>query len=158
MKDILFYIFGSITVLAAFCIAFSVSARNSTKAVLYLFSGIAGLLILLNFHLYSLLTVLVLLIFFSVVVLLKDRISGYLPEVKSTMKVNVFSILLISIMTAVSAALLGAAKWPMFEVHHELNSLSLIFTKYIAAELAIGFLVSVVISSALMVLKNGKTE
>ena len=71
---------------------------------------------------------------------------------------NIISIFIISIMTAVSAALLGAAKWPKFEILYDYNTLSLIFTKYLAAILVSGFLASVIISSALKILRNEEAK
>ncbi len=158
MKDILFYIFTSITLLGAIYIAFSYSSRNSIKAAMYLFAGIIGLLIFLNFHLFSLLSLLFLLLLFSSSLLIRDSLSYYLTESERTIKVNIISLLIISTLTAVFAGLLGAAKWPKFEVVYELNSLSLIFTKYIAAFLVIGLFGSTVISSALKIMRNGETE
>ncbi len=158
MKDILFYIFSSITLLAAFYIAFFSGSRNSFRAAMYLFTGIAGLFVLLNFHLFGLIIVLLLLMLFSGEVLLEGRISGYITEADIPLRSNFLSIVLIGIFTAVLAAMPGAAKWPQFGVMHEINTLSLIFSKYIAAVLAIGFLISVVISSAAKLLRNGANE
>ncbi len=150
--------FSSITLLGAIYIAFSYSSRNSVKAAMYLFAGIIGLLILLNFHLYTLLSLLLLLLLFSVAILLKGRISPYLIEAEESLKINIISILIISTLTAVFAGLLGTAKWPKLEVIYEIDSISLIFTKYLAAVLVTGLLISAVISSALKIVRNEVTE
>jgi hypothetical protein len=144
--------------LGAIYIAFSYSSKNSIKAAMYLFAGIIGLLILLNFHLYSLFSLLLFLLLFSGAILLRERISQYLTEANGTPKIYIISILFISILTAVFAGLLGAAKWPKIEILYDYNSLSLIFSKYMVAILAIGLLISSVISSAFMIVRNGETE
>lgn len=158
MKDILFCIFASVTLLAAMYIAFSHRSRNSLKSAIYLFSGIAGLLILLNFHLFSLFTILLMLLVFSGAVLFKERISEYLAETNSKLKVSIVSILVISIITAITAALLGAAKWPKFEVINDQNTFNLIFTKYIAVILVTASLISVILSSIFNILRNGEAK
>lgn len=139
-------------------IAFSVKSGSSIKALPYFITGLAGFFVLLNFHLFSLLSVLILLILFSGIVLFRNRISHYVVEASETFKVNIVSLIITGILTAIFAGLPGAAKWPQFDITLGANSLALIFTKYIAAILGIGFLVSVIISAGYNILKNEAAE
>lgn len=154
MKDILFYIFASITLLSAMYIAFSVKSGRSIKALPYFITGLAGFFVLLNFHMFSLLSVLILLILFSGIFLFRDKISHHVVEANHIFRVNLISLIIMGILTAVFAGLPGAAKWPQFDIMFGSNSLALIFTKYIAAIIGIGFLVSVIISAGYNILKN----
>lgn len=96
---------------------------------------------------------------FSCVVLFKDKISKFVIEVNETIKVNIISIIAISILTAILAALLGTAKWPNIDaVHTETNALNLILSKYLAVILTLGLITSVIVSAGLNILKNGEAE
>lgn len=158
MKESLFYIFASVSLAAAIFAAFSAEIKTSLKAAVYFMSGITGLLLLLNFHLFSLFSVLFSLLLFSLFMLLKDRVTICFQDTGAGQKVNFVSLLLISLLTAVLAGLTGAAKWPQFAVIRDSNSLSLIFSKYSAAVIAVCLLISVLVSSAFSILKNGDTE
>lgn len=158
MKESLFYIFASVTLLAAFFAAFSGEVKTSLKAAVYLMSGITGLLLLLNFHLFGLFLILFSLLLFALVILLKERISFYFQDTGAVAKVNFISLLLISLISAILAGLPGAAKWPQFDIMFGPNSIGLIFTKYFAAILGIGLLVSVIISAGYNILKNEAAE
>lgn len=140
-------------------IAFTNKSSNSLRALSYFISGLVGLFVLLNFHMYSLLSVLITLMIFSCVVLFRDKIAKFVVEVNQTIKVNIISLIIINILTSVFAGLLGAAKWPKFDVIlTETNSFNLIFSKYIATVLVLGLVMSAVISAGFNMLKNGEAE
>jgi len=156
LKEILFYIFSSITLLAAVCIAFSVRSGSPVKALPYFITGLAGFFVLLNFHLYSFLSVLISLMIFSCLVLLNVKTSKFVIEVSQTFKVNIISLIILSILTAIFAGLLGAAKWQKFDVVlTETKSFNMTFSKYLAAILAVGLITSVIISTGIKILKGG---
>ncbi len=127
-------------------IAFIANAKNSLMSFVYLLSGICGLLIISNSQLLSLLISLLLLMIFFTAHLLKNIINEYLIiDYRATLKTNIFSLLVISLLTAILASLLGNTRWQMINIDYSLNSFSMIFTKYIPFILAISLLFSVMI-------------
>ena len=154
MHDILYYIFASISIISILYIAFTVNIKSTIKGFAYFISGISGLLIITNSQLISLLFSLLLLIIFFTAYLLKDKIIKYLiVDAESTSKTNIFSLLVISLLTAILASLFGNARWQMIDIDHSLNSFGMIFTKYLPFIIAISLISSTIITAIIRIVK-----
>ncbi len=146
MHDVLYYIFAVVILLSVMYIAFIGNVKGSLKSFAYFISGICGLLIITNSQLFSLLICLLLLMIFFTTYLLKNKIYEYLnADTESTLKTNIFSLLVISLLTAILASLLGNTRWQMINIDYSLNSFGMVFTKYLPFILAISLLFSVMI-------------
>ena len=148
MKEFIFYISAVITITASLLITFSYSVKNSLKYFAYFAAGLGGLMLILNSQLYSAILILVLLLFFSAANLTRTKISKYFEYTEATQpRVNLFSVVMISALAAVLAGLGGSTKWKVFAVNYDINSFSLIFTKYFPLLIVLALLASVIISA-----------
>ena len=149
MKELIFYISALLTLTASLLIAFSYSVKNSLKYFAYFAAGLAGLILILNSQLYSAILILVLLFLFSSANLMRTRFTKYIEYTEAVQpRVNLFSVVMISALAAVMAGIGGSAKWKVFAINYDINSLQLIFTKYLPVLLVLALLASVVISAA----------
>jgi NADH:ubiquinone oxidoreductase subunit 6 (subunit J) len=149
LKEFIFYISALLILSASLLIAFSYSVKNSLKYLAYFAAGFAGLMLILNSHLYSAILILALLFLFSAANLLRTKISGYIDYTEAAQpRVNLISVVTISALAAVMAGIGGSAKWKVFAINYDLNSFSLIFTKYLPIFIVLALLASVIISAA----------
>ncbi len=145
MHDIIFYIFASVCVLSALFIAFSGSLRNSIFGFTYFILGISGLLSISNSQLLSLVISLVLTAFFFIGYITKDLIFEIIDDEPVIPKDNIFSLLVISMLTAIMASLLGSARWQASKIDLNFNSFGMIFTEYLPVIFVITLLASAMI-------------
>jgi hypothetical protein len=135
-------------------IAFTYKLKTSIKGFVYFIAGYNGLLIISNSQLISLLGSLILLLIFFTSYLSKDKIIKYLiDDSYSAVKTNIFSLLIISLLTAILASVLGSARWQMAGIDYALNSFGLIFTKYLPLILAITILTSAIVPIMMRIMK-----
>lgn len=140
--EIIFYIFASITLIAAMYIAFSQGSKAAAGGLVYIAAGASGLYLLVNSQLISSILLLVALMLVSIYNLGSRYFINHLfnePPAKN----NFISVLLISIFTAVFTALLGAAKWQKFDIDFGYSNFALIFTKYLPLLFILALTVSV---------------
>ncbi len=106
-------------------------------------------MLVLNSQLYSAILILVLLFLFSAANLMRTRFTKYIEYNEAAQpRVNLFSVIMISALAAVLAGLGGSAKWKVFAVNYDVNSFSLIFTKYLPIFIVLALLASAIISAA----------
>jgi len=149
LKEFIFYIAALLTLSASLLIAFSYSVKNSLKYFVYFAAGLSGLMLILNSQLYSALSILALLLFFSLWNILHTKLSKYIEHTEAAQpRVNLLSVIMISALAAVLAGLGGSAKWKVFAVNYDVNSFNLIFAKYLPVLMVLALLASVIISAA----------
>lgn len=178
MHDILFYIFAAIILTSILFIAFTLNIKSSIKGFAYFIAGFSGVLLLLNSQLLSLIIVLVLLTVMFAGVLCKEVIYKFITEKpvrderedtyftelnsetsqkneqgKPVKNANIISLLVISLLSAIMASVLGAARWQMISIEYSVNSFGMIFTKYLPFILAISLLLSAMIPVIFRIVK-----
>jgi len=80
---------------------------------------------------------------------MRTRFTKYIEYTEAVQpRVNLFSVVMISALAAVMAGIGGSAKWKVFAINYDINSLQLIFTKYLPVLIVLALLASVVISAA----------
>ena len=158
MHEIIFYIFAAISLLAAMFIAFSGSIRNSVYGLMYFILGISGLLSISNSQLLSLVITLLLAAIFFIGYLTKDLVFGLIDNDGPVIpKANIFSLLVISLLTAIMSSLLGAARWQMSIIDLNVNSFGIIFAKYLPIIIAVVLLSSLMIPLFTNILKTNNS-
>jgi len=149
MYDIFFYTFSAVTILTGFIAAFSGSLKTAIHASLGALSGFAGLMILLNSELYSLLLLLVLIAAVSLYTIFFPKLSLFFDETgeDSVNKSPFIYIVIAGLVTALLASLVSSTRWWTVS-DAGTNTFMLLFAKYfpVLVLLIIGF--SVLISSA----------
>jgi NADH:ubiquinone oxidoreductase subunit 6 (subunit J) len=157
MYDIFFYTFSAVTILTGFIAAFSGSLKTSIHASLGALSGFAGLMILLNSELFSLLLLLVIIAAVSLYTIFFPKLSIFFDETGYSINKSPFIYIVIAgLVTALLASLVSSTRW--WAVNDTgTNTFMLLFTKYfpVLILLIIGF--SVILSSAAVLFKTEKT-
>lgn len=135
-------------------IAFADKLSASLKGFVYFIACYCGLLIISNSQLISLLSSLLLLIIFFTSYLSKDKIIKYLIDDSfQAVKSNFFSLLTISLLTAIITSVLGSARWQMASIDNTLNSFGLIFTRYLPFIFVITVLTSAIVPAMIRIMK-----
>ena len=135
-------------------IAFTDKLNSSIKGFIYFIACYCGLLIISNSQLISLLGSLILLIIFFTSYLSKDKIFKYLfDDSFNAVKANIFSLLTISLLTAIIASILGSARWQMSVIDYNINSFGLVFTRYLPIIFVITVLTSAIIPAMMRIMK-----
>ena len=141
---------------ASILIAFSYSAKNSLKYFVYFALGLAGLVLILNSHLYSVLIVLITLLFFSAAKLLGSKVLSFTDYTEQKQpRVNLITVVVISSLAALLAGTAGSAKWKLFDINNDVNSYNLLFAKYLPLLIILALLASAVFG-ILSALKTGE--
>lgn len=135
-------------------ITFTDKLNASIKGFVYFITCYCGLLIISNSQLISLLSSLILLIIFFTSYLSKDKIINYIIDDSfQAVKANIFSLLTISLLTAIIASVLGSARWQMAVIDLSVNSFVLIFTRYLPIILVIAVLTSAIVPQMIRIMK-----
>jgi len=158
LHDIFFYIFAALSILSVLLISFSAEVKNTIVYFVYFTASACGLLIISNDQLFSLLLTLAILITFSAAYLYKEKLAEYFNQTEFSNRVNIFSVLAVSLLTAILASLLGNTRWKMFIADADVNSYSLIFTKYFPIILVSALLLSVIIPAFTRIIKINVKE
>lgn len=148
MYDLFFYTFSALTILTGFIAAFSGSLKTAIHASLGTLSGFAGLMILLNSELFSLLLLLILITAVSLYTIFFPKLRLFFDETGDSGSKSPFIYIVIAgLVTALLASLVSSTRW--WAVNEAgTNTFMLLFTKYfpVLILLIIGF--SVLLSSA----------
>lgn len=132
MYNIFFYILFITVILSSFYIAFGRKTLISVYSLFIFFAGISGVFALLNSELFSLLRILtaagiiLLLLILFPKIQFKEELSQYSSRAGSFP-----AIIIISILTALTASLVSSTRWDLKLFHYEGNTLALLFTKYL---------------------------
>jgi NADH:ubiquinone oxidoreductase subunit 6 (subunit J) len=154
MYDLFFYIFSGVIILTAFIAAFSENLKTAIHASLGAFSGFAGLMILLNSELYSLLLLLILITAVSLYSIFFPKLSLFFDGAGHPVNKSPFIYIVIAgLVTALLASLVSSTRWWALN-DTGTNTFILLFTKYfpVLVLLLIGF--SVLISSAAVLIRT----
>lgn len=130
--DILFYIFAILTAVSAYYITFGSRTTNVIYSFLIFFISVSGFFVLLNYELFALMRILSVLFIVSLFILLKPSLN--FPEIsQEDGKSYTPAILIISIgiFTAITASLVTSTRWEITPVNYDINSLNLLFSKYL---------------------------
>ena len=150
MYNILFYIFASITLLAAMYIAFSGSSKAAFKGLAYMLAGVSGFLALLNNNFLSAILILGLFAIISLYSLSYNYSDKFIFQSVHKSSLNILQVTAASLLAAILTAVLGAAKWQFFEVNPGFENKVLVFTKYLPVILFTGLTISVLVSAAIV--------
>lgn len=155
MFDTLYYIFSSIIITAALLFTFSRNILNSAFSLLLVLLGACGVYTLLNSELFAMVNILaitgislILLIFTPHLKKISEGEKTKLPPV------HFISLIILSLLTAIVSSLLASTRWRLFEINFELNSFSMVFSKYFPLILTIVLILSVIIVSSGYILKK----
>ncbi|MEO8513906.1 MAG: hypothetical protein ABI543_10125 [Ignavibacteria bacterium] len=158
MHDIIIYIFAAITILSVLYIAFSAGVKSTLKSLAIFTPGICGLLIMTNSQLLALIFTLLILITFLISYILEDKVIKLLTVDTGTFaKINIFSLLVISLLTALLTSLFGNTRWPMADIEYSLNTFGMILTKYLPFFIAISLVTSTIIPVLIRIYKTSDT-
>lgn len=155
MYDTLYYIFSVLIISAALFLTFSRNILNSTFSLLLILLGGCGVYTLLNSELFALVNILVFTGIASILLIFTPHIRRFFKEAEIKLPtVHFISIIIISLLTAIVSSLLASTRWRLFEINFEVNSFSLVFSKYFPVILAIILILSVIIVSSSYILKK----
>lgn len=146
MPEYLFYIFAVITLSSAIVIAFSSGSKTASAALIFLLTGVCGFISLLNNGVTAavfILGIMLLLLIYSLGFKYTEKIF---TAAENTNRLSILPVGIIAILTAVIAAVIGAAKWDKFEIDPGYDQPVLIFTKYLPVIVIIGLAISVLIA------------
>jgi NADH:ubiquinone oxidoreductase subunit 6 (subunit J) len=132
LSDIFFYILSSLVVLSAYFIAFGKRTINFFYSFLIFFVSVSGIFALLNFELFALMRILAVL--FAVILFLLIKPGFKFPEIgtENETKHYIISFLaLAAILTALTASLVSSANWNITPINYDVNTLGMIFSKYL---------------------------
>lgn len=131
-------------------IAFSGSSKAAFTGLAYMLAGASGFLALLNNNFFSVILILGIILIITLYTLSNKYIDNLLFYNEHPGRVNLFSVTASALLAAVLAAVLGAAKWQLFETVQGYDNQVLIFTKYLPVILFTGLTISVLVSAAIV--------
>ncbi|KXK56441.1 MAG: hypothetical protein UZ05_CHB002000175 [Chlorobi bacterium OLB5] len=121
-------------------------------------TGYAGYFLLLNFGFISFVLSLMILIASILIIFSRNFMLKIPSESNAESKLNIASVLTVSMFTALAAGLPGTAKWQNFNIDYLTNNFSSVFSVYLPVLIAAALLASVIISTAIKLFVPGRAE
>lgn len=120
--------------------------------------GIAGYFFLLNFNLPAVLLTLILITASAVLFLLGKFLNKVPSESAAESKFPLLSIVMLSLLTALTASVAGTAKWQQFNTDYLSNNFSAVINTYLPVLIAAALLFSAFISVILKLFLPGRAD
>ncbi|MCC7159063.1 MAG: hypothetical protein IT281_05970 [Ignavibacteria bacterium] len=158
MFNIFFYIFLAMILTAGLINVFSGRVINSSISFVVLMASIFGLFVLLNAELFAFLGLLALSIMFAMTLIFSKR--GFVQEIAEDVndtypKGKQFAaVIVLSVLGGITASLVSSTNWQIISVNYAINSLGLIFSKYLIVIILISLLLSAILASLKYVLRK----
>lgn len=140
---------------AALQAAFGRNLVSSAYSLFIMLISASGMFVLLNSELFGLLTILSITIIGIICIVALPLPKTFFDE-SVYPKHHFRSVSVIGILTALISSLAGGTRWEAVEINYELNSLILIFTKYLPIIILIIITISVALGSFASVMKKEK--
>lgn len=159
MYNALFYIFSGIAIAGVLTVAFSKSLTNSIYSKIIVLFSLGGIFTLLNSELISFLWIVISALILTALLMFSPKLMHLdVNESVKNLPHRTYYVVIASLTCALISSIVSSTRWTWFNINFEINSFSLLFTKYLPIVLILVILTSVILSSFSFIIRKDETN
>jgi len=156
--DIIYYVFAVVIVLSALVCAFSKNIMRSAFALFLTLIAVSALYVILHSELFALVNILFISGIAIMILIFIPKIKFLFSTEESQLnKTHFISVITISLLVAIISSIVASTRWQRFEINYDVNSYTLIFSKFMPLVILVAIIASVIIFLTKFILKKNNS-